>query len=328
MALMKHENRHKGLVESTPAKPTRELPPLLRIGLNLCGPAGLVATLGGWVRPWWGVPPFIIGTAYLIWELSPFVKMKVQGKRKIWIFSVVICAILGSVLCYLLRTKATQSSNDQNLPGLSVNLVLRLQNRLGSQRQYVADFGQLDGTRLSLYVSPDKLMTLAFQDQSGKLYLLTAPIGTIVPLNSFFDVIAEIGIREQGTVMRMFINGREVQHLEIPSKVDFGKFDVHNGVIGANLQGGNGAQFDLVEFAVYGETLCDACIDVTLKRLKQAPAKAARFSGDQWMRIQSFGRNDAHQPDPVLAPKVYELSQDEKENWHIPERPEANHRAT
>lgn len=88
----------------------RKLPPWLRVVLNLCGPIGLGVTLMGWVKPIWGIGVMIVGIAYLVWEIYPWVKDQIRGRpRMSLVVLVVIGASLGAAAWWYIR-KSTIST--------------------------------------------------------------------------------------------------------------------------------------------------------------------------------------------------------------------------
>jgi hypothetical protein len=82
------------------------------------------------------------------------------------------------------------------------------------------------------------------------------------------------------------VDGTIVGSLEKPAKLEVKPFDSLGGVMGADLNGNNGARFDLFEIVVYVATLTTS----ETEKLKEKYFKDrtvtsyVQFSGTQWLR--------------------------------------------
>ena len=199
-----------------------------------------------------------------------------------------------------------------NAPGVSLDMAIRLRNRFGDDRQYIADFGNSDSGRVSAYISPDHYLTFAFIDSQGESHVEQVYVGSSdCPLDRFFFLSLEVGIKEDRTIMRILVNGRRIRYLEIPKQLSLGTFSIHNGVFGADLSGNHGGRMDISEMSVSASTLPNLQIGqyyCYLKSMKVGMAYA-KYSGNQFMRIGQFDTN-ATQPDPSHRP-IYTASTSE-----------------
>jgi hypothetical protein len=173
------------------------------------------------------------------------------------------------------------------LPGLSLHILLRLNNLPVSRRKYLFDFGKLEAERLSIYVSPDHIFTLSFVDAKSEPHLLQVSLGPKgFPIGIFVYLLCEVGVSGESTLLHMRVNRREVGSLLLRFRTDIGVLDVPNGVIGADLAGNNGAAFDLSELAVYSMTIATSDRNKLSRYFtNQKLDKYVQFNGAQWMRI-------------------------------------------
>jgi hypothetical protein len=108
----------------------------------------------------------------------------------------------------------------------------------------------------------------------------------------------------------------------LPFRLDLGTLNVPGGVLGSDLHGQHGAQFDDIETGLNSATYTDdelsqyACY---VRHLPQNVKKLSylRFNGNQWMRAQTttFGHADLKQADPAHQPIFYDFTEDDKRDW-------------
>ena len=235
----------------------------------------------------------------------------------------VLCLVSAGLVLVIWGVKAYRESHSEQvqhdaLPGITLNLLVRIENRLGGDRQYLLDFGQVENSRLSLYISPDKFLTFVLIDAKGEPHALQIPVGgKDIPLDRFIYLACEIGVKGQSSVMRILVNGRQVRYEEMPFQVDIGALDAPGGVVGSDLQGEHGARFDLVELSMNSATYTDGDIANMLCYFQRGTPKTAygKYSGQQWMRVKDVGRHDLIQADPTSRPTYQTLTEEDKRHW-------------
>jgi len=181
---------------------------------------------------------------------------------------------------------------------------IRLNHLSGNRRKYLFDFGNTNNERLSVYISPDSIFTLAFLDAKGEQHPVQIPLGGDgIPLGIFFYLGCEFGIDGQSTQLWVLVDGKERGSIRLPFRVDIESLDVPGGVVGADLDGKNGGSFDLKELLAYSTTLDSNAVEYTLRYFQgHSNIAHVEFRGKQWMRVKSVGRHDLKQSDASAAP--------------------------
>jgi len=188
-------------------------------------------------------------------------------------------------------------------PGLSIQGVLSLHAIQEKRRKYLFDFGRPDKDRFSIYFDPDNVLTLALVAANNEPYnVRVAPAD--IPLDQFAYVAFEVAVGDNSTSLRVFVNGKSAAMLDLPFKVDPGKLDPTGGVVGADLNGNNGARFDMAEVVLYTSTLTSDEIEKLLQYFSSKPRnKFAQFNGSQWMR--QMGKGHGLQQDIPEAKPIF-----------------------
>jgi hypothetical protein len=133
-----------------------------------------------------------------------------------------------------------------NLPSVSIDTVVRLYLRPNNKRQYLFDMGTKDRERFSVYVSKDGNFTVLFVDALGEQHPLQIPITLEkFPAGKRIYLCPEVIAGDNFTIIRVSVDNKEVGFLKLPFKTKLGSLDVLNGTVGADLDGNNGASFDL-----------------------------------------------------------------------------------
>jgi len=223
-----------------------------------------------------------------------------------------LCFLLGGTLfCvyFLFADKTTKSAQQQaqnkniekseglftqNFPGISYQALIKLNDISADHRKYLIDFGQLNGSRFSVYISSDNVFTFSFIDAKGEPHLIQLPIGSSgIPFGKPFYLICELGIDGQSTLLRMLVDGKEIKSIALPFKLDLGGIDVSDGVIGADLNGANGASFDMGTMMIFRTTMIHLQIDILTKMILDYYQSSERHflshNGNQWMRVNKPG---------------------------------------
>ncbi len=257
-----------------------------------------------------------LALAWLFTSLMIFGIPRLRTKKSMCSLLVLVAGISISVYGKWLAQK--DEPKQESLPGISLNFLIRLENRLGGERQYLLDFGQADRSRLSVYISSEKFLTFLVIDAKGEPHSLQVALGgNDLPLDQFIYLACEIGIKSQSTIMRMAVNGRVVRYAELPFRVDVGAIDAPGGVLGADIQGQYGARFDFAELAMNASTLSEEKAAQELCWFKKGKPKDdyLKFNGKQWIRARSFGHPDFWQTNAEFAPVYTKMTEEDKQHW-------------
>jgi hypothetical protein len=68
-------------------------------------------------------------------------------------------------------------------------------------------------------------------------------------------LFCDAGIQESSTILRAFVDDKEVANRTLPFKLNFGKLDWQRRTIGADINGQNNAPFKIAEMGLYHKTL-------------------------------------------------------------------------
>jgi len=257
-----------------------------------------------------GDPLVAIPCLLISWGAFMYIFVKHEGSRLVrGLLAALITVVLVAVGVRASGTKIvidalTPISHPYSLPGMSLHMKIRINHLAGNRRKYLFDFGNKNNERLSIYISPDSIFTLAFLDAKGEQHSVQIPLGGDgIPLSKYFYLGCNFGIDGQSTQLWVLVDGKERGSLRLPFRVDIESLDVPGGVVGADLDGNNGGSFDLKEFAAYSRTLDDKEIKSTSDHFQGNPIRVyTEFRGKQWMRVNRIGNHDAHQFDPAAAP--------------------------
>jgi hypothetical protein len=138
-----------------------------------------------------------------------------------------------------------------SLPGLSLQMLLRLPHQPSDTRKYLIDLGKLDGARFSVYVSADNIFTVLFIDGKGEPHPIQVPIGKGgFPINEIVFFCCSFGVSGEATFLTLSVDGRDIGSTTLPFKADIGSLNIPKGVIGADLNGGNRGQFAMATFSI------------------------------------------------------------------------------
>lgn len=180
---------------------------------------------------------------------------------------------------------ANRTIYDKN-PGFSLQAILRIHDLSANRRKYLFDFGKVGSNRWSIYVDEENVFTFSVIDSQGKSHTVRAPD---IPRDEFIYLSCESALRTESTSFRVMVDGRSVGSLDLPSKMDMEPFDPANGVMGANLNGQDGARFDLFEVAVYAATLTTSEVEKLRDQYfkERTVTSFVSFSGTQWMSVNA-----------------------------------------
>lgn len=210
-------------------------------------------------------------------------------------------AIKDSLTAQTLESAKNERYSNESLPGLSVQMLIRLTDFQPGRRNYIFDFGFPTVNRLGAYVGPGNFLTLALVDGNGEPHSLVVPLGADrVPQKTVFYLTAECGTGNKHTVLRLRVNTKEVGLLDLPFETKIGALWHAGNVIGSNLDKKSGGYFDAYEMAAYSRTVtfkeASSILLVLQERLTQ-PA-FLRFSGNQWA-VRNANDNNMTLSNPI-----------------------------
>jgi hypothetical protein len=123
-------------------------------------------------------------------------------------------------------------------------------------------------------------------------------------MERFIFLSAEVAIRDRSTLLTASTNGTIVGKLELPFKVAPDRIDPAGAVIGADLNGQNGARFDMAESILSSLTLTSDEFKGLLENIRNKARKQyVEFNGSQWLRSRGKGKG-AYQDSPEAAPRL------------------------
>ena len=262
---------------------------------------------------------FLLATLILLGRLGWWLAFERSGdKTQTFFLAVLIFGFIGGLWIFSMgwitarehRTLTSEALFTKNFPGISFQTLIKLNNISVSEnhRKYIFDLGRINGSRLSLYITPDGIFTFSFLDAKEELHSIRAPIGNGgVPFGKFFYLVCELGIDGQSTLLRMIINGIEFESKRLQFKIDLGGIDTPSGVVGADLNGENGSSFDMVRLIILSETLTTPQIVELKKSMDDYQSAKPNFAfieynGKQWMRFNKTGFRDLSQDNKLFQP--------------------------
>lgn len=199
----------------------------------------------------------------------------------------IVGAIISGGLWLLIDPLSQRVKEEGGLPGLSLHMYIRIDNLYEDRRKYLFDFGKVGKERLSIYISRDNNFTFSFVDAKGESHSIQIALGDgRINLGKFCYLSCEVGINGQNTLLRVFVDGDLKERLLLPFKTDIGGLNISNGVIGADLNGENGAAFAIEEFIVRNVTASNRVIEGITKYFAEEPHTShIQGNGSQWMRF-------------------------------------------
>jgi len=196
------------------------------------------------------------------------------------------------------------------LPGFSFHLMIRINNIPAARRKYIFDMGRTDGERLSIYVSSDNILTVQFVDAKHEIHPLQIPFGFGgLSIGKFEYLGFELGISGMTTELRLFYAGNKIGEQILPFKTDVGSLNLPDSALGADLDGSNGACFDLRDWAAYSSTFATEDLKAIAEYFESRKADEIpyiEFDGNRWFRYSSLphhGGRGMNQPNPSFRPR-------------------------
>jgi hypothetical protein len=186
------------------------------------------------------------------------------------------------------RLRSAETQVNEKYPGFSIHMVVALYKLDEKRRKYTLDLPGDKRGRLSIYHDPFDVFALSITDVYGEIHSLRVPSGPSgVPFYELIYLACEVGVRHNSTFLRVVVNGRQVGVIDFPFKIETGTIDVVGGVLGADLNGENGARFDMYEVVAYTSTLTTSETQRLLTYFsKHRPQQFVSFDKHQWTRFR------------------------------------------
>ena len=144
----------------------------------------------------------------------------------------------------------------EDMPGMSLQAVIKIPSGSIRNRQYIVDFGGKGDGEIAAYIAPDGIFTLSVLDRKGEPYDLQVPMGKDIPFDQFVYLVCDVGLDLNRAALRISLNGREIRRQEWPYKLDVGYIGVKDGVLGGNLNHTPGSTaFELATLFIFSRTL-------------------------------------------------------------------------
>ena len=203
------------------------------------------------------------------------------------------------------RLQSAEAEVKEKFPGFSIHMVVSLHKLDEKRRKYTLDLTGDKRGRVSIYHDPVDIFTLSVSDVYGEEYSVKVPSGTNgVPFDEPIYLACEVGVRPNSTFLRVLVNGRQVGAVDFPLKIETGTINTAGGVLGADLNGKNGARLDVYEIVAYTSTLTTYETQRLLSYFSEhLPKQFVSFDKNQWMR---FGgpKGGLHQILPEARPQL------------------------
>jgi hypothetical protein len=227
----------------------------------LCTVGALALILAFWEHGWFHAP-FPIGTPIRALILITFAVVAMGGLG--WFVfpsgfpvdsAAKYRADLGKILARL-EQRANDKSSPISLPGFSTEALISIHHSRTKTRQYVWDVGNDTGSRESLYISADGLLTYAVSDRKGELYEVRAHMGTGgIPLDEVIFLACQVGITGTGTIISVVVDGKTVATTEVPTRIELDLSNAPGETVGCDIHHNYCGVFILYGLALYSRTL-------------------------------------------------------------------------
>jgi hypothetical protein len=200
-----------------------------------------------------------VSVARLIYDIAREIRVsRDRGSRKKWL---TIFSIIFGISAWYLWPK---DEMDQQLPGFGGYAVLRIFDTPASNRKYVFNVGSDEGAKVAFYISASDLFTLSLTDVHGESYSLESPISANkIPLHDFVALFCEVGITDDTTILRIVVNGREIQRRTLPFVINLGDRKWKNVSIG-------GAPLEFTEYGIRDMTFSNEKIQALVENVRGA----------------------------------------------------------
>ncbi len=160
-------------------------------------------------------------------------------------------------------------SENNKLLGFAAYAVIRIHDIPALQRKYIYDFSTPASAHTAFYLSASDKFTFSVTDTRGENYPLEVRLGNDgVPIEQFVVLFCEVGVGSSATVLRVLVNGGEVEHRDLPFPIDLGSRQWKAPALGASSVGSNNGAFDITELGAFATTLTTAEVVRLIQNIK------------------------------------------------------------
>jgi len=148
--------------------------------------------------------------------------------------------------------------NLKSSPGFGAWAVLILNDAKAVRKKYVFEVSTSEGAGASFYLSASDHFTMSIKDVRGDVYPLEAETSFDgIPMHEPIIVGGEVGIREQDTLMTIYVGESEIGRRILPFRIDLGSRNWARGgaTIGADSKGENCGAFVLSDLLLFNSAL-------------------------------------------------------------------------
>ena len=193
-----------------------------------------------------------LSTAFALgsWALSQLVQSLRWLPYFALAFSVVAMGFFGAWLFFDWRREHRRKS----LPGISVNLGIRIDDQQEARRRYYFDLAGPGQNGASFYRSASGRFVFSVEDVNGEPYTIEVRPGEFgIPVAQSIYLCLEAGTDGIRTTMRVAVDGRIIAERKLPFAVQFPPFA--GLVLGSNRHHQLSGAYRLYMFASYEGTL-------------------------------------------------------------------------
>lgn len=152
--------------------------------------------------------------------------------------------------------KVNIDKSEKSLDGFSLHTIIEFHNKNLQRRQYIFDFGDLNHDRYSGYLDKNDNICFRIIDSQSESYTIKLSKDKINKLfEKFYYLNFELGLSENYSVLKIYINGREQVRQTFDYRVEIKSFDKVKGKIGANISGSENGAFTMAYMLIYKKTL-------------------------------------------------------------------------
>jgi hypothetical protein len=142
----------------------------------------------------------------------------------------------------------------ENLAGLSMHLIIEVHQMPDASPNFLVDFGlRPDCDRISVYVDSEQRVCLEVFEHGGKKREIVTDRGTL-PCDQPAYVVVEVGVGDRESTLTVEVNGQNSALFQL-NGIELDLTSLQNSVLGSDLNGKAGSEFDLAERVDYSRTL-------------------------------------------------------------------------